>query len=182
MSPPALRRIIHASSAAVLLLAYFGSGELLRYGLAAGAAVALVLDWVRVRNAAFGLFVTNLVPVFRASESNQLSGATWLSVGYAVAAWFPTPAATAGILAGAFADPAASLVGSRFAVDGAKKTWPGSCAAAVASALALLIVGIPSAAVIAGAAAAMVLERWPGPFNDNLLVAPGVSAAVLLLI
>ena len=32
-----------------------------------------------------------------------------------------------------------------------------------------------------GAVVAAALERWSGPFEDNLLLAPGVAASVLIL-
>ena len=66
--------------------------------------------------------------------------------------------------------------------QGEKKTWVGSGAAAVVAAFVLLPTGIPIFAVIAGAVAAMALERWPGPLNDNLTVAPGVALVVWILL
>ena len=182
MTSATVRRLLHVSSALVLLLLFFGSPALLRYGLMGCAAVAVVLDSLRVTKPAFGAFVTGLVPVFRPSESTRLSGATWLCVGYAAAAWFPHPAVTAGILSGAFADPAASWVGSTVATSSTKKTWVGSGAAAVVAAAVLLATGIPLIVVIGGAAAAMILERWSGPLNDNLGVAPGVALIVWLFL
>ena len=182
MSPTAIRRLLHASSALVLLLHFFGSPDLLRNGLMCCAALAVILDLLRVTRPAFGVVITGLVPVFRASESTRLSGATWLSVGYALASWFPHPAVTAGIMVGAFADPAASWAGSTIAKPTTKKTWVGSGAAAVVAAVVLLTTGISLIAVVSGAAAAMVLERWSGPLNDNLVVAPGVALTVWLFL
>ena len=178
MSPATVRRLLHASSALVLLLHFSGSPDLLRNTLIGGAAFAAILDVLRVTRPAFGAFMTELVPVFRVSESHRLSGATWLSIGYAVAAWFPHPAATAGILAGALADPAASWIGSTVAKPSTTKTWLGSGAAAVVAAAVLLTTGIPLALVVGGAVVAMLLERWSGPLNDNLVVAPGVALFV----
>lgn len=182
MSPGAVRRLLHASSALVLLLVLYDSTYMLRYVLMGGAALGVVLDSVRVMYPAFGDFVTRLVPVFRTSESKILSGASWLSIGYALAAWLPHPAATAGILVGALADPAASLAGSMAARPSLRKTWIGSGAAALVAALVLFVTGISLVAVVGGAAAAMVLERWPGPLDDNLIVAPGVAFVVWLLL
>jgi dolichol kinase len=167
----------------VLLVTVYGSAELMRFVLIGGAIVAVLVDSVRITQPAFGMLVKRMVPVFRASESTRLSGATWLCVGYAAAAWFPHPAAAGGILAGAFADPAASWAGSMFAEPSSlKKTWVGSLAAAVAAALVLFTTGIPLTVVVSGAVAALALERWPGPLNDNLTVAPGVALVVWLLL
>jgi len=182
MNTAMVRRLLHASSALVLLLHFLGSQDILRYGLVVCVAVAILLDSLRVSRPAFGAFVLRLVPVFRPSESTRLSGATWLVVGFALAAWFPHPASTAGILAGAIADPAASWAGSAGGKPSTAKTWVGSGAAAVVALVVLLAMGIPIAAGIGGAAAAMVLERWPGPLNDNLVVAPGVALFVWLLL
>ncbi len=182
MSPAAIRRLLHVMSALVLLFVFFGSVLLLRYALAAGAVLAVTLDYIRLTKPAFGKFLGSLVPVFRTSESDKPSGATWLCIGYAAAAWCPLPAAMAGILAGALADPAASLAGSMVEGRGRKKTWVGSGAAALVAALVLLAMGIPTATAVAGAVAAMALERWPGPLNDNVTVAPGVALVVWLLL
>lgn len=180
MNHAAIRRILHASSALVLLLALHDAEGLLRYVLAGCAVAAVVADSLRIARPAFGSFVIGLVPVFRTSELARVSGATWLCIGYALAAWFPQPAATAGILVGALADPAASWVGSRIAGLSKKKTWAGSGAAAVVAAAALLALRIPCVGVVVGTTGAAVLERWPGPLNDNLVVAPGVALVVWL--
>ncbi len=182
MSRNAARRLLHASSALVLLLTLNDSPYALRYVLMGGAVIALVVDSIRLTKPAFGVFVTNLVPVFRTSESNRLSGASWLGIGYALASWLPHPAATSGILAGAFADPAASWAGSTFAKTPARKTWIGSGAAALAAFLVLIPTGIPVVVVLSGSIVAMLLERWSGPLNDNLVVAPGVAFVVWLLL
>jgi hypothetical protein len=42
--------------------------------------------------------------------------------------------------------------------------------------------GIPLVAVVGGAVGAMALERWSGPLNDNLVVAPGAALIVWLLL
>lgn len=187
MSYPNLRRLLHASSALVILTVPFGSEAVLRFVLLGGAVLAISLDSLRVAMPAFGKRVVSLVPVFREPEANSLSGATWLSIGFALAAWFPYPASVAGILVGALADPAASLIGSRYG-KAAEKTWSGSFAAAIVAAAAIGAVAvfnstsIPWIAVLLGAAAATVLERWSGKLNDNLLVAPGTALVVWLII
>ena len=99
-----------------------------------------------------------------------------------MAAWFPHPAATAGILVGAFADPAASWAGSTVVETSKRKTWIGSGAAALVAALALLVTGLSLLVVVGGAVVAMALERWSGPLNDNFVVAPGVAFFVWFLV
>jgi hypothetical protein len=48
--------------------------------------------------------------------------------------------------------------------------------------MVLIVLGLPWLGVVGGALAAMLLERWPGPLNDNLVVAPGVALIVWLFI
>jgi dolichol kinase len=182
MTPAAMRRVLHASSSALLLLLYVSSVEMLRFTLLGGAIAAILLDSMRVTRPAFGALIRRIIPVFRESESTRLSGATWLCIGYAIAVWFPQPAATAGVLTAALADPAASCAGSMLADPSKKKTWAGSSAAALVSVAVLMLLGLPLLAVAIGALTAMALERWPGPLNDNLVVAPGVAVVVWLLL
>ncbi len=148
--------------------------------LAAGLA-AVVFEGLRLGLPAVRELTARLVPVFRPGEARQPSGAAWLFVGYAVCAWFPSQAAAAAVLAGALADPAAAVVGRRFG-GGIPKSWPGTLAAFAVGAAALGLIGVPAlAAVVAGAVGAL-LERSPGPFDDNLLIAPGVGLTVWWLV
>lgn len=144
------------------------------------AATAVLLEVLRLRVPAVRQGLATVVPVYRERERQRPSGAMWLALGYAVAAWMPPHAAVAGILAGGLADPAGAVVGSRFG-DGAPKSHPGSLAVAVTALLVVHVAGVPwMAAAVAGAGAAVV-ERWSGPLDDNLLVAPVVGLVVALL-
>jgi len=180
MTGPALRRLLHVASVAVVLAVPLGSGATLQYVLAALAVVAVSFDTARIGAPAFKERLEKLLPVFRSAEATRLSGATWLCVGYAVAALFPLPASVAGIAAGAVSDPAASWVGSLGAAVG-RKTWWGSAAAWLAAAALLAPFGLGFPGVLGGATVAAILERWPGPCDDNLLVAPGVALTVWLM-
>jgi len=113
-------------------------------------------------------------------EGQQPSGAMWLAVGYAIAALFPSPAPMAGILVSACADPTASWVGEAGGSKGTK-TWRGSAAHFVAAGAVLLLGGFSWTGSIVAAVIGTALERWPGPFNDNLVVAPAVALSVSLL-
>lgn len=140
----------------------------------------LALEVARLRSAAVGRVLARLVPVYRDRERRRVSGALWLVVAYAACAWFPHPAALAGILAGGLADPAGAAVGTRSG-RGAAKSAPGSAAVAAVAMLVTRAVGAPwLTAVLAGAAAAAV-ERWSGPLDDNLVVAPVTAAVVAAL-
>lgn len=174
------RRAVHLASGALGLVALqlpngaaaalFGALVLL-----AGLLEAARLASPRVAEALWRL----AGPLFRPAESHGVSGATFLATGYALA-WglFPPRAAAAGILAAAAADPAAALVGSRFAPKGSGKTWAGTVAAAAVAAVVLVEMAFPPAAVVAGAAAAALAERTPWRGSDNLAV-PVLTAAAL---
>jgi dolichol kinase len=89
----------------------------------------------------------------------------------------PHPTAPlAGILVGGLADPAGALVGSRYG-GGAPKSIAGSAAVGVTAVVAALLTGLPLAAAAGAAVAATVVERWPGPCDDNLLVPPAAALA-----
>jgi dolichol kinase len=180
VTPRVLRPALHASTALVLLT-LFRSWHLLRLTLLAGGLVALVVETVRLGRPGVAAGFERLVPVFRATEARRPSGAGWLFVAYALVAWLPPPAPAAGVLAGALADPAAALVGGRWG-RGPGKSWPGTIAALVVGSGVLLAWGLPLRAALAGGALGAVLERWSGPSNDNLLIAPGVGLAVWLLV
>jgi dolichol kinase len=120
------------------------------------------------------------MPVFRPREASRVSGAAWLGVGYAVAAWLPPPGPVAGILAGALADPAASWAGGKWG-GGVRKSWPGTVAAGAVTAVAAAMVGIAVPVALGAGLAGAALERWAGPLDDNLVVAPGVAGLVALL-
>ena len=175
-----MRRATHAATAAILVLPFIVDWQTFRYVVVSLAVVWMVVEGLRVRKPRIhGAFAT-LLPVFREDEATRVSGAAWLMVGYALAVWFPQPAATAGILVAAFADPMASSVGTRFSRD-RKKTVAGSVAFLVVSLAVLWSVGLRWPAVAGVALVGVGFERWPLSLNDNMVVAPAVSAAVFAL-
>lgn len=179
MSAVGLRRTLHAASAVVLLPALY-SGSAFRLGLLWVAVLAALVEFVRLASPRVHRGMATLLPVYRAHETHRPNGALWLAFGYALAGWLAMPAALAGILAGALADPAASWMGGRWG-KGAPKSWVGSGAAFLVT---LAVTAAAGAGLSVGVAAGLVgaaLERWSGPIDDNLLIAPGVAATVALL-
>jgi dolichol kinase len=149
----------------------------LRLATAYVAATAILVEVLRLRVPAVERGLAALVPVYRDRERTRPSGAMWLALGYAAAAWVPHPTASlAGILVGGLADPAGALVGSRYG-GGAPKSIAGSAAVGVIAVVAALLTGLPLAAAAGAAVAATVVERWPGPCDDNLLVPPAAALA-----
>ena len=180
MSSRALRRTIHVSTAFLVLVGEYVGWGTIRVWLSAFAAAAILVEFLRLRNAKFSGVLSRAVPVFRPEESRKPSGAFWLLLGYVGAAWIPAPGAAAGILVGAVADPSASVVGGRWG-GGVPKSWVGSLAALAASFGVLTLLGFSLLSITAAAASAAAAERWSRPLADNLVVAPAVAAVIWLL-
>ena len=180
MSDGTLRRTIHVSTGAVVLVGVLAGWHTLRLGITGLAVVALFVELVRLRFAAFREVLARTVPVFRPEESRRPCGAFWLVLGYASAAWIPVPGAAAGILTAAVADPIASAVGGRWG-GGEPKSWIGTGAVLAASLVVLLALRMPLVAVVAASVTAAASERWSRPLDDNLVLAPAVAAVIWML-
>jgi dolichol kinase len=177
-----LRRLLHALSAALLLIVPLSSWKTFRIAVTGLAVAALLLDGLRVGVAAVGERLRRYVPVFRPVERRRPSGAAWLAAGLAVSAWFPPPAPLIAVLTGALADPAASFAGARLGRrQGAGKTAVGSGAFVLVAIGISVAAGVPWSRALVIAAVGMAVERWSGPIDDNLLVAPATAIAVWLL-
>lgn len=185
MNPADTRRLIHASTALVLLIPAWAGWWVLRVTLIVAAALWTGFEVARLRSSGFGDRLAAQVPVFRSDESHRLSGAWYLWLAYAGVSWLPPVPAVAGILVGALADPAASMVGSRWRNrtprEGSGKTWPGTVAAIVVSFLVLGLVPVGVGVRVVASLLAAGGERWCGPVNDNLVVGPVAAVAVLIL-
>lgn len=176
-----LRPALHAATA-LILLTLLESARTFRAALIAAGLAAVIFEALRLALPAVQDLVARLVPVFRQREARRPSGAGWLFLGYALCAWLPLPAGMSAVLAGALADPAAAVVGARFG-KGLPKSWAGTLAAfAVAMVALLAVVKLNLPAAVLAALVAALLERWPGPFDDNLLIAPGVGLTVWWLV
>jgi dolichol kinase len=174
-----LRRALHASTAGLALLGLTSLGALRAVAVCLAVA-SVVVEFLRLRIPAVGRSLATRVPVYRDRERTRPSGAMWLALGYAIVVWLPPPAGVAGLLVGALADPAGALVGSRFG-RGARKSLPGSAAVAFTAAGAVLVVGLPLGTALLAGIAAAAAERWSGPLDDNLLVAPAAGLVIALV-
>lgn len=178
-----LRRLMHAASALVLVLPTWVGWEVFPFVVTGGVVAGWALEVVRLTNARVAAGLAHHVPVFRAVETRQPSGAAWLGAAYLVAAWFPPPVPVAAILIAALADPAASLAGARLAPGHRerRKTMAGSAAHAVVAGVVLGALAYPWPTAVGVALLATALERWSAPLDDNLIVAPSVAVALTLL-
>lgn len=181
MSRPGLRRVLHAASAGLLLFVPLWSWSVFRAVATATACTAVVLEAVRLTFPVASKALARVVPVYRQTEHSRPSGAMWLAIGFGLAAWFPPRLPALALLVGALADPAASFVGERWGNRSARKSAVGSLAFFVVAWAAALAVGTLWYKGLAIAAVATALERWSGPLDDNLLVAPGTALTAWLL-
>ncbi len=176
------RKAIHLASAVVP--AAYAAGLPRRWllaGLGAALLVALAVEAARRRLPGVRApFERRLGGLLRAHERDRWSGATWMALAYLLAAaLFPRPVAVAAMLAVALGDAAAAVVGRWAAArrppvtgDAGGKTWAGTVACGVATALgALLVARLTPGAALACAAAAALAERPRGPLDDNVRVA-----------
>jgi dolichol kinase len=174
-----LRRALHASTAVLALVGLHSTGWLRAVTICL-ATTGVLVESLRLRIPAVQRVLERVVPVYRDRERTRPSGAMWLALGYAIVAWLPPPAGVAGLLVGALADPAGAVVGSRFG-RGARKSTAGSAAVAVTAAGALLLLALPLPAALLAGVAAAIAERWSGPLDDNVLVAPVAGLVVALV-
>lgn len=179
MSGAALRRLIHAATAAVVLIHLWISLVAFRATVIGMALLVVAVDVTRLAHAPFDAWVRRTIPVFRSREARRVSGASWLWLGYAAAVSLPPRAAVAGIVVAALADPVASLVGGRFGRAG-RKTWIGSSAMLAVALVLLAVMRLGWGTVLMAGLAAAIVERWPGRVDDNLLIPPVVAAVVTM--
>lgn len=180
------RKAIHLASAVVPVAYAAGLRRDVLAALLGGAlVVALAVEVTRRRVARVREpFERAVGDLLRPHERARVSGATWMALAYLLAvALFPRPVAVAAMLAVALGDAAAAVVGrwagarraARMGAGAAAapgKTWAGTVACAVATALgALLVARLAPGAALACAVAAALAERPRGPLDDNVRVA-----------
>lgn len=182
------RKSIHLASAAVPITYAAGAPRaVVITALALALATAAGIEVARARSPRVRMTFERLVgPLLRRHEYGRWSGATWMCAAYLGAVLvFPRREAVAAMLAVAFGDAAAAVVGRLAAArataparpDGAK-TWSGSFACFAATALgAFLIARLPLAAALACGVAAMLAERPRWRVDDNMRIALAAGAA-----
>jgi dolichol kinase len=179
------RKIWHASGAIIVLL-YRGLG--MARPLAAGillgiTAFLLALDFLRPRWPALQkLFRRKLSLILDPKDMRGLNGSTLYFGGCALAvALFPPGHACAGILALAFGDPAAALVGSSIRSPRWGRVSLAGTAACFAAATLGCRIFVPWPAAVAGGIAAALLEAFAGSKLDNLAIPLGTALLLTLL-
>lgn len=191
------RKLLHLSTAVVPVAYAAGlDRRVVLAGLGALLAVAVVVEALRARSPrARAHFTRATGDLLRTHEhAGAWAGATWLLLAFLVAALaFPREVAVAAMLGVALGDAAGAIVGRWWGdrrarrqapgvgIADAPKTWAGTVACALATALGALLVARlawPEAAV-AGALAAAA-ERPRVAVDDNLRVTLAVGIGILL--
>ncbi len=184
------RKALHLATAIVPILYSQGLARTLLLALlAVGTVVALIIEFLRQTNArASSLFNRTVGSLLRPHEQESLSGATWLCLSCFLAVLLlPRAPAVAAMWCATIGDSAAALAGrawvsARSAGPGGGKTFVGSLACWVASALGVcLLAGFPPASAVLIGAAAAVAERPAAPLDDNLRVVLVAGIVGLLL-
>jgi dolichol kinase len=162
--------------------------------LALGAllAIAFVVEITRARSMwGRALFMKTVGPLLREHERASWSGATWLFASlFLVVLLLPRQVAIAATWAVTVGDAAAAVVGRGWSTwrrrggmgrVGEGKTVAGSLACLTAAfAGAVGVSHLSLGASLTGAAAAALAERPAGPGDDNIRVAVGMVAGILL--
>jgi dolichol kinase len=185
------RKAFHVSSASLPLLVWLAPRWLALAVLLPMAAVAVAVDWTRLRyRAPRYWFLRYTRRMLRHHERRRFAGATYMAVAYAAAVvLFPKPIAVMAMLFNGFGDAAAALVGKRFGRHRTAwgKSWEGFAAGlAVNLAVGLTISSLapavlPAPAAAAGAIAAAVLEFLDLPIDDNVRVTLGGGGVAFLV-
>ena len=164
------RKAFHVASVVLPLLVWVAPRWLSLAVLLPAAAVALGVDWTRLRwRAPRYWFLRYTRRMLRHHERRGFAGATYMAVAYAAAVLlFPRPVAVLAMLFNGLGDAAAALVGRRY---GRRRTAWGKSWEGFAAGLAV---------DLAVAAAVATLEFLDLPVDDNLRVTLGGGAVAWL--
>ncbi len=186
-APPVWRRLFHLiAGSSIPIAGIFVASSHMIIALAALSAAALALDLARFRVEWLNRhFLHWLAPLLKGSETNRITGATYLVIAaLAVFGLFDSTIAVASLLFLSLGDPAAALVGRAMPGPRIQGKSPGGTAAFLAVSLAvvglLVAVGVVEYhwVLLVGAAVAALVELASLPPDDNLTV-PLISGAAM---
>ena len=188
VDPESARKTIHFIAVSLPLMYARGVDRyVLLTVLGFVSAVALAVEWARhAWPAANAVFTRTVGPMLRERERHGITGATWLAVAsFAAILVLPARPAIATLWCTTGADPVAAIAGRawrRHSSASSRKSAAGSAAClVVAFAGVWLLADFLPAPALAIAGMAMMAERFPGSFDDNLSVPLGVALAALVV-
>lgn len=156
------------------------------YVLGSFTVLGLCIDLARTRiQAVKSIFEKFFNSMLRHHElSGKLTGATWVMIGsFAAIYLFPKPEAVTALVFMSLGDTVAGLIGKQFGkIKIGAKSLEGSLSGfAVCVLFVWVFPFVPLPIGIAGAAAAMIVEAIPLPFDDNVTI-PIASGTIMLFI
>lgn len=186
-NPPIWRRLFHLiAGSSIPIAGIFLASSIMVIALAVLSVGALTLDLVRFRVGWLNRhFLRWLAPLLKGSETNRITGATYLIIAaLAVFGLFDSTIAAASLLFLSLGDPAAALVGRPMPGPRIWGKSPGGTAAFLAVSLAVvgLLTGVGVIeyhwGLLVGAAVAALVELASLPPDDNLTV-PLISGGAM---
>ncbi len=194
------RKAIHVTSSLLAIWVLLVEDPVATGGLGIATLFVIAVDLSRLRAKRWALWIYRTFPlIFRRDERVTLSGASVMMAGSTITSYlFSAEMTAAGILCLAWGDSAAAVVGQAVShtrqqlgleetdpslapvvVTRKGKTWAGSTACLVASALVIfLVLGWQPIPIITGSIASSAMERWTPGRWDNLTI-PLVSAGIM---
>jgi dolichol kinase len=184
------RSLFHIIAGSLPAVALFIFPRLVvQIALAVVTVLLLSFEVVRLRISSLNeWFSSRFAPLLRKEEEGQITGSSYLLVGYLVTVLiFPQSIAALAILFASLGDPAATLIGTW---KGRIRLWGKSIEGDVACLIVCLCVGVliaillgtPSLiVVITGAILATIFQALPLRLNDNLIIS-FVSAAGMMVV
>ncbi len=194
------RKAIHLTSSLLAVWILWSDEPWRTGGLLAATLFVIAVDLFRLRNKRWALWFYRTFPlVFRRDERHTLSGASVMMIGATFTSYLFEPApAAAGILALAWGDAAAAIVGQLVkyllrrggrerpprsrapaVARRGRKTWYGSLACLLITAVMVgLVVDRRWPVALPAGLVAAIMERWTPGRWDNLTIPLAVAAVV----
>jgi len=182
------RKLIHFFNLVIPLsyLTWLSEKHHALFVLGGFTVLGLCIDLARTRvQAVRSLFDKFFDSMLRDHElSGKLTGATWVMVGaFLTILLFPKPIAVTALVFMSLGDTVAGLIGKQFGkIRIGEKSLEGSFSGfAVCVLFVWVFPFVPLPIGITGAAAAMIVEALPLPFDDNVTI-PVASGTIMLFI
>jgi dolichol kinase len=183
-----LRKLIHLAGSAFPLLYLFASREVVLWAATIALVITVLVEWGRQHSATLErLFEWLIGPALREGEERKPTTGTWSMLGILISVLLlAREVAIPAMFYAQLGDPAAEIVGRRWGRHrvSSGKSLEGSVGCLITCAVVGLVCSHlvplgPSVAVL-GALMATVVELFPLPLGDNLLMAP-LSGLTMML-
>ena len=178
------RKAVHLAMGVLPAWLWWAPSELRSRGLVFAFVVVLFADLLRRVWKPWAQWIDARSRAYSRQQERHL----WVGVhAMILSAWILSWAtsrelATACMCYSVFGDAAAALVGKHRNVKPGKSMAGSTACLVVCLAIGLLLFPERGGMVVVGAVTATLLERFPGPFNDNLIVPLGTAGVLSFLV